>query len=99
MDRSTIINRLRSHQAELTSAGIVHLSIHGSYARGTAMAGSSDVDIIADFDRAMKLSLIGRAHLENRLTDILGLKADLSDRAMLRPEVLEQALQDSVLVF
>ena len=38
-------------------------------------------------------------HLENRITDILGLKADSSDRKMLRPEVLERVERESVLVF
>ena len=99
MDKSTIIARLRDHEGELKAAGIEHLSLHGSYARGTAIGGASDVDIIADFDRAKKLSLLGRVHLENRLTDILGVKADLADLAMLRPEVLEEARRESVLVF
>ena len=99
MDRSAIIARLREHESELKAAGIEHLAVHGSYARGTAIGEASDVDILADFDGAKKLSLIGRVHLENRLTDILGLKADLADRAMLRPEVLERAQRESVLVF
>jgi predicted nucleotidyltransferase len=99
LDKSTIIARLRDHEAELKSAGIVHLLLHGSYARGTAVAGASDVDIIADFDHSRKYSLIGRVHLENLLTDILGVKADLADRATLRSEVLEQARRESVLVF
>ena len=99
MDRSIIIARLRDHEGELKAAGVEHLFLHGSYARGTAIDGASDVDIIADFDRVQKMSLIGRIHLENRLTDILGLKADLADRAMLRPEVLEEARRESVLVF
>ena len=99
VERSTIIALLRDHEGELKAAGIEHLSLHGSCARGTAIARVSDVDIIADFDRAKKLSLIGRVHLENRLTDILGVKTDLADRAMLRPEVLEEARRESVLVF
>src|SRR5215469_15155617 len=99
MDRSKIIARLREHEGELKAAGIEHLSLHGSYARGTAIGGVSDVDVIADFDGTKKLSLIGRVHLENRLTDILGIKADLADRAMLRPEVLERAQRESVIVF
>jgi predicted nucleotidyltransferase len=41
----------------------------------------------------------GRVHLENRITDILGFKADLSDRKMLRPAVLERVERESVLVF
>lgn len=99
MDRSTIVALLREHEGELKAAGIEHLSLHGSYARGTPTGDASDVDVIADFDRSKKLSLIGRVHLENRLTDILGVKADLADRVMLRQEVLERAQRESVLVF
>jgi len=109
MDKSTIIAKLREYEGELKAeapikgasqaAGVEHLLLHGSYARGTEIREASDVDVIADFDRAKKLSLLGRVHLENRLTDILGVKADLSDRKMLRPEVLERVERESVLVF
>ena len=99
MDKSTIIARLREHEGELKAAGLKHLLLHGSYARGTELRETSDVDVIAGFDRARKLSLMGRVHLENRLTDILGVKADLSDQKMLRPEVLERARHESILVF
>ena len=99
MDKSTIIAKLREHQGELKAAGIEHLRLHGSYARGTAIDEVSDVDVIADFDRTKRLSLVGRVHLQNRLTDILGVSADLADRKLLRPEVLERAQRESVLVF
>jgi predicted nucleotidyltransferase len=99
MNREQVIATLREHEPELKAAGVAHLALHGSYARGAAVSNMSDVDVIADFDRSKKLSLIGRVHLENRLTDILGVKADLADRAMLHPEVLEMAQRESVLVF
>ena len=99
MDKSTIIARLREYEAELKAAGVEHLLLHGSYARATAIHEGSDVDVIADFNRNRKLSLIGRVHLENRLTDILGVKADLCDRKMLGSEVLERVERESVLVF
>ena len=99
MDKSTIVAKLREHESELKAAGIEHLLLHGSYARGTAIGDASDVDVIADFDRSKKLSIIGRIHIENRLTDILGVKADLADRKMLRPEVWERAERESLLVF
>ncbi len=83
----------------LKAAGVAHLALYGSYARGTAVNGQPDVDFIAEFDRSKKLSLVGRVHLENRLTDILGVRADLANRTMLRPEVLERAQRESVLVF
>ena len=98
MDQSAIVVSLRNHEAELRAAGVEHLSLHGSCARGTPIDRVPDAYVIADFDRAKKMSLIGRAHLENLLTDILGVQADLADRAMLRPEVLDAALRESVLV-
>jgi uncharacterized protein len=98
MDRSTVIAKLREHAPELNAAGILHLGLHGSVARGD-VSPSSDVDLIAEFDQARRLSLIGRVHLENRLTDILGVQADLADMAMLRPEVLERAQRESIVVF
>jgi hypothetical protein len=75
MNREQVIATLREHEPELKAAGVAHLTLHGSYARGAAVGGLSDVDVIADFDRSRKLSLFGRVHLENRLTDILGVKA------------------------
>jgi predicted nucleotidyltransferase len=94
----TIIYRLREHEAELKAAGVERLLLHGSYARGTAILEASDVDVIADFNTAKRLSLIGRVHLENRLTDIPGVKADLAYLKMLRPEVLERAKKESAVV-
>ncbi len=64
MDKSTIMARLREHEPELKAAGIEHLALYGSYARGTAIRGGSDVDVMADFDGTRK-TLIGRVHLEN----------------------------------
>jgi len=99
VDKERIIATLRDHEDELRAGGVEHLFLHGSCVRGTAVRDVSDVDVIAEFDRARNLSLIGRVHLENRLTDILGVKADLADRQMLRPEVLESAQRESILVF
>lgn len=98
MDSDEVKAKILPYVPELTAAGIEHLRVYGSVARGECTS-SSDVDLIADFDRARKMSLLGRVHLENRLTDILGVKADLADIKMLRPEVLERARRESILVF
>ena len=42
------------HAPELKAAGVVHLFLHGSYARGTAIRGSSDVDVIAEYPTCSK---------------------------------------------
>lgn len=48
MSREEIIAKLREHESELRAAGVEHLFLHGSYARGTAIAELSDVDVIAE---------------------------------------------------
>ncbi len=98
MDRERVISKLREHEAELRAAGIMTLSLFGSVARGDANE-QSDVDLMADFDRTKKLSLLGAVGLENQLSDILGFKADLSQREMLKPDVLQRATREAVRVF
>ncbi len=98
MDRERVLSKLRQHEPELRAAGIMTLSLFGSVARGDANE-QSDVDLMADFDRAKKLSLLGAVGLENKLSDILGLKADLSQREMLKPDVLQRATREAVRVF
>jgi predicted nucleotidyltransferase len=98
MDRERIIAKLRQHEPELKGAGILSLSLFGSVASGDA-AARSDIDLMAEFDRAKKISILGRVHLQNRMMDLLGAPVDVADRKMLRPEVLERAQRESILVF
>ena len=52
-----VITTLRAHEAELRRAGIRHLSLFGSVARGDA-AEDSDIDLAAEFDPAAEMDLI-----------------------------------------
>jgi predicted nucleotidyltransferase len=85
-----IIDILRAHEAELRRAGVLHLSLFGSVARGDAEA-ASDVDLAAEFDPAARMDLIRLAALERRLGEILGRRADLLpepvDKARLRANI------------
>ena len=98
MDRDFVITKLREHEPELKAAGIVHLRLHGSLARGTATA-SSDVDLIAEFDAKKHLSLLDMVGLENRLSDLLGVPVDLSPEHTLKQPVAERAARESVRAF
>ena len=98
MDRQCVITKLREHEPELKAAGIVHLRLHGSLARGTATA-TSDVDLIADFDTSRHLSLLDMVSLENRLSDLLGAHVDLSPAHTLKPPVANRAAHEAVLAF
>lgn len=99
MDKSTIIAGLREHEGELRAAGVEHLFLHGSYARGTAIRDQSDVDLIAEFDAGREYSLLDRVRLENRLADMLGVKVDLAPASMLKSAIRERVAQEAVLAF
>ncbi len=98
MQRPEIIEKLRAHRAELRAAGIVHLRLHGSVARGEASV-NSDVDLIAEFEPGRRLTLIDMVKLENRLHDLLGVKVDLSPANTLKEPVRRRADREAVLAF
>jgi uncharacterized protein len=99
MDKSTIIAKLREHETELKAAGVEHLFLHGSYARGTAVRETSDVDVIAEFAPDRRLSLLDMVAIENRLADLLGVRVDLSPAKGLKEAVAEKASREAVLAF
>ena len=98
MDRDTIIQRLREHEPELKAAGVVHLHLFGSIVRGDARP-DSDVDLAAQFDRAKTRSLFDVVRIQNKLTDILGIPADLADAERLKDYVRVQFEREAELVF
>src|SRR5206468_4168815 len=98
MDKSTVIAKLREYEPELKAAGIVRLSLFGSVARGDA-SSESDVDLVAEFDPAKQFSLLDMVGLENRLTDILGVRVDLTPARALKGPIRERASREAVLAF
>jgi predicted nucleotidyltransferase len=71
-----VIAALRTHEAELRRAGVRHVSLFGSVARGDAGA-ESDIDLAAEFDPSAHMDLFLLTALERRLTAILGRRVDL----------------------
>jgi predicted nucleotidyltransferase len=67
---------LRANEAELRAAGIRHLSLFGSVARGDAEAGS-DVDLVVVLDHEARIDLFRLTGLEQRLGELLGRRVDL----------------------
>jgi uncharacterized protein len=98
MDKSSVLKTLGDNQSELKAAGIVHLRLHGSVARGQ-QTPASDVDLIADFDSERRFSLIDMAHLHGRLENLLSVPVDLSPAEMLKEPVRERAEREAILVF
>ncbi len=98
MDKVSVIEKLREHEPELRAAGIVHLRLFGSVARGGSSA-DSDIDLMADFDKSKRRTLVGMAHLENRLADLLGVRVDLSPADSMKEPVRQELVRESVLAF
>jgi predicted nucleotidyltransferase len=98
MDKRDVVLKLREHERELKAAGIVHLRLFGSVARGEATS-ESDIDLMADFDKSKRLTLVKVGSLQSRLTDLLGVNVDLSSPEWMREPIRAKALREAVLAF
>jgi hypothetical protein len=98
MDKDGVLQTLRAHELELKAAGIVHLRVFGSVARGEA-SPHSDVDLMADLDGSRRFSLLDLSSVENRLSDILRVKVDLALSKSIREPIRRSAEREAVLAF
>lgn len=98
MTKDEVINKLQAHESELKAAGIVRIAVFGSVARGDN-SPELDVDLLADFDRTKRYTLLTMGRLENRLAVLLQTGADLSSPDWLRESVKAQVMREAVLAF
>lgn len=98
MDKETIKTTLRAHEPELKASGIVHLHLFGSRVNGHARP-DSDVDLAAVFDRAKVRGILAEVGLKNRLSEILGIEADLANADLLKEYVQTSFNHEAELVF
>ena len=91
-----IIKLLRQQLPDLNAQYQVRsLGVFGSYVRQTQTVGS-DLDLLVTFDKAP--SLLKFIALENRLTDMLGVKVDLVMKDALKPRIGKHVMSEVVLV-
>jgi predicted nucleotidyltransferase len=98
MNSDQVIAKLRQHAPELREAGVVHLRVFGSVARGETSV-ESDIDLLADFDKSRRLTLVTVGRLQSRLTDLLGVNVDLSSEEWMKEPIRKRALREAVLAF
>ena len=92
----SIKKKLADHKPALAKKyGIREIGIFGSYARGEQKQ-TSDVDILVDFTES--ISLLDFIHLENELSDLLGVKVDLVMKTALKPRIGRHILDEVVRV-
>ncbi len=94
MQRDEVIEKLKTHEAELRQLGVQHLYLFGSTARGEARE-DSDVDLFFDYERG-KLGLYELMDVKEQTSRILGRKADIMTRDSLH-KVLRSRIEASAL--
>ncbi len=73
--------------------GVKSIRIFGSYARGEQKE-SSDLDILVEFEEP--IDLFGFVELENYLSDLLGIKVDLTVKGALKSRIRDRILKESI---
>ncbi len=91
MDQSEIKNIIPNH---LKAYHPVKVGIFGSFGRGDYKKGS-DIDILVEFKEA--LSLLTLIRLENELSEILGIRADLVTTGALKNKRIKKSIQKDLI--
>ncbi len=73
--------------------GVKNIRIFGSYARGEQKE-SSDLDILVEFEKP--IDLFEFVELENYLSDLLGIKVDLTVKGALKSRIRDKVLKESI---
>jgi uncharacterized protein len=93
-----VIATLRAQEAELRRAGIRHLALFGSVARGEA-AADSDIDLAAEFDPAAEMDLIRLVALERRIGETLGRPVEILPEPIENPRLRSNVARDRRIAF
>lgn len=98
MEKERILAILRAHEPELKAAGLLHLRLFGSIARGDNTP-DSDVDLLFDYDESSTHQLLRAYGFQDDLSEILGVQAHLSSARHMRPEIRTRVLPETISVF
>lgn len=97
MDRNTVIRVLKDHADEIHARGAAALYLFGSTARDEA-GPESDVDLMMEIADRGKFSLLDQVGLQNFISDLLGVDADLSIRTSIHPLIKDNVEEDAIRV-
>jgi len=87
---------LAAHREELTQKyKVKEIGVFGSVVRGE-QKGTSDVDILVEFDENARLGLLKFINLENYLSELLGVKVDLVMKSALKPRIGKHVVKETV---
>jgi hypothetical protein len=97
MTRDEVMDRLRRHETELKRAGVMHLYLFGSTARGETRP-NSDVDMFFDYEKG-KFGLFALMEVKELASRILGVPADITTRDSVHPVHRPRIEAEAVRIF
>jgi predicted nucleotidyltransferase len=97
MDKETVIERLRAHEAELRAEGIAHVYLFGSVARGEA-DDKSDIDLFYDYD-SDRFGFLQFMRIRERAPEIMGRTVDIIPRDGIHPLIRDDVVRSAIQVF
>ena len=92
MTREEFFEKVAAHRAELDSMGIKSIGVFGSVARNEARP-DSDVDVLVEFNR--RIGLFEFAGVQRRLSELLGVRVDLTTPNGIKPRLREHILSEA----
>lgn len=97
MTREEALRRLKATEPAFRKAGVKHLYLFGSTARGEAAQGS-DVDLFFDHDLGA-IGLYDLMDIKNLAAEVLETRADMIPRRGLHPLLREKIEASAIRVF
>jgi predicted nucleotidyltransferase len=98
MDRSTLINVLKTYDAALRENGATGLFMFGSRALGTDRP-DSDLDLFIDYDPAAVVPNMFRLmQIEDEISESLGIPVTITTRNALHPLMKDNIERDAIRV-
>lgn len=98
MTKKVSNNILPKIQAVLKDQPVKKAWLFGSYSRGEETA-ASDVDILVQYDKNARISLLTISRIRILLSDSVGKEVDLIEDGCLLPFARESADRDKILIY
>ncbi len=95
---STTQNYINKIVSYLKTQPVIRAWVFGSYSRGEETP-DSDIDILVDYDKSSKLSLLKICGMMIDLEDILGKKVDLVENGRLKEFAVASVNNDKILIY
>lgn len=92
---SNYINKIASY---FRNQPVIRAWLFGSYSRGEETS-DSDIDILVDYDKKERLSLLTVCKMITDLEDILGKKVDLVENGRIKDFAVSSVDTDKILIY